>query len=108
MTLDEEKELSKLTKKLGFDYVEDLKANPKGDLDYKLLELAKYRQSIIYTKNNDKELSEAKAKKDMLEKPYKEDLRHNLDRQRLVTLIMKEKGFLEDKFLSKNEMEEGE
>ena len=105
-SLAEEKELIKLEKKFGPDFTRELRQMDKGQLDAKLLELAKYRTSIIDTKAKDRELELAKARASSLEKPYSDDLKANLEKQRFITLVMKDEGMLEDKFLSKENDEE--
>ena len=105
-SLAEEKELIKLERKFGPDFTRELRQMDKEELDEKLLELAKYRTSLIDTKAKDRELEIAKARASSLEKPYNDDLKANLEKQRFVTLIMKDEGMLEEKFIPKETSEE--
>ena len=105
-SLQEEKELIKLERKFGPDFTRELRQMDKDQLDTKLLDLAKYRTSIIDTQKKDQDLELAKARASQLEKPYKDDLKANLEKQRFITLIMKDEGLLEDKFLPKEKQEE--
>ena len=107
-SLAEEKELIKLERKYGADYTRELRQMDKEQLDAKLLELAKYRTALIDTKAKDRDLELAKARASSLEKPYNDDLKANLEKQRFITLVMKDEGFLEEKFLPKEEDNEGE
>lgn len=97
----DEKELVKLERKFGADFCLEVRKMDKKAIDNKLLELAKYRQALINTRDNDPALREAKQKANNLAYPYTRDLTANLEKQRLVTLIMIDEGLLEDEYLSK-------
>lgn len=100
-SLSEEKELIKLERKFGADFTRELRQMDKKQLDAKLLELAKYRTSIIDTMAKDRDLELAQARAASLKKPYTDDLKANLEKQRFITLVMKDEGMLEDQFLAK-------
>lgn len=87
----EHPESIKLEKKLGKEYVAELRNLSKTELDQKMLDLAKYEQELITTKNDDEELETAKDKVKNLESPYKQDLAFNKARRRFVSLLLKEK-----------------
>lgn len=91
---DNEKELTKLEKAFvrdgEEDYVRGLRTASFEQLEAKLNELSKHRESIADTKKRDRELNEAKALKSRLEAPYREQLSGNKKRSRLVYLIMQE------------------
>lgn len=102
MDIFDEKELTKLERKYGADFCLEVRKLDKEGFDKKLLELAKYRQSLINTRDNDPDLRDAKRKANNLAYPYTKDLTANLEKQRLVTLIMIEEGLLEDDYLPKD------
>lgn len=91
--LSSDTEVTKLEKKVGRDYTEDLRAMAKDDLEARLLQLAKYRQEIQTSKKNDEELEAAKDRVSFLSGPYRDALKDNDLKSRLVTLIMAEKGY---------------
>ena len=101
-------ELYKLSKKVGFNYTDELRKLSKEQLDNKILELAKYRQSILNTKKDDEELIKAKEKLKELEGPYKDDLKANLEKQRLISLVMQDMGLLEAIFLKSDSENQAE
>lgn len=91
--LMKDKEVIKLEKKLGADFANELRAMDKEQLEAKLLALAKYRQEIQSSKNADEELKRAKQRKADLEAPYRDSMKDNDLRSRLVSLVMEEKGY---------------
>lgn len=90
--LREEVEKTKIERALNDEeYVAELEGMSKVELEQKLLGLAKHEQEIISTKNNDDELNAAKRKASVLGSPYREQLKFNKLKARLVNLILKEK-----------------
>lgn len=93
--LSENKEIIKLEKKLrsepgGKDYIDELRASGIGELEFKLKELAKHKQAIITTRDNDDELKSAKSHAKVLAAPYGEQLKGNDLRSRFIGLLLQE------------------
>ena len=108
MDIFDEKELVKLERKYGADFCLEIRKLEKEGYDKKLLELTKYRQSIINTRDNDPDLRQAKSKAANLVYPYNRDLKANLEKQRLIALIMIDEGLLEEEYLAKDATSEEE
>ena len=87
-------EITKLEKKLGSEIASELRSLSVKELEYKLLQLAKHREAITTTKNEDEELSSAKEVVKELDAPYKEQLKENNLKSRIMALLITEKGDL--------------
>jgi hypothetical protein len=82
----------KLEKQLGSEYVDSLRALPKKELEFKLLELMKHSQAIDETKERDKDLIDAKNTYDEYKAPYTEQKSQNKKKQKMIYLILKDMG----------------
>lgn len=90
--LNEQKEIVKLERQIADEYlVAELRALPKKELEFKLLELAKHAQEIATTKSQDEELQNARSLVKELGTPYSEQLKNNKLKSRFIHLIIKEK-----------------
>ena len=76
--------------------LEELEHEGSSARELRFTNLAKHAQAIIETQDRDEELNQIKLKKKNLEAPYREQKRENTKLQRLVRLIMKENGEVED------------
>lgn len=92
----EEKEIIKLERYLKRegreDFVTEMMGASPAQLDSKMLGLAKHREEIQNTKDNDEELKKAKAEAKNLGSPYNDQMKMNKKLTRFVALLMKEKG----------------
>lgn len=88
----EEKGIVKIEKKLGTDFVNDLRSLSITDLEKRLLALAKYNEEILEAQKADGSLEDAKNLVKELNAPYKESLTDNKLRRNAVYLILQEKG----------------
>lgn len=90
-----ETELTKLQKsleKLGRqDFVELVDNAAPQELDSKILSLAKHREEIQSTKQNDPQLKEISDQKRELAAPYQEQLKANKVMARYAALVLKQK-----------------
>jgi len=89
--LREENELLKLEKTLGSEFVVEIRSLNSNELNQKLFQLAKYEQEIISAKNQDDKLLDAKELVKELNAPYRESLKANRQKARLVGLIISER-----------------
>jgi hypothetical protein len=89
--LREEKELLKIEKTLGSEFVAEIRSLKFDELNQKLFQLAKYEQEIITAKNQDDKLLDAKELVKELNTPYREALTVNRQKARLVGLIIAER-----------------
>ena len=89
--LYEDKEMVKLEKKLGTDYSNELRKMTIEELEDKLFHLAKYREEISESQNNDEQLRKMKEDIKELRTPYRESKTDNKFRSSLVYLILKER-----------------
>lgn len=92
LTLDEEiTKVERFIVKQGQqDFVDAMRASNVEQLDAKLLSLAKHRQDIRNTRDNDTELNHVKDQKRELEAPYREQLKMNEALTKFVALLLKE------------------
>lgn len=114
--MDDATELIKLEKKLrkstGGDLFVKEARQLDGDqdikgLEFKLKELAKHRQAIISTRQDDEELKKAKKVVTVLNRPYNEQLNAGSDKSRFIGLLLQEReGFDSSKGLTDNTDEE--
>ena len=88
---------SKLNNKHGESYVQNLLELSKKELEFKLLELAKHKEEVVTTRNNDEEYQLAKEKVKDLNAPYKEQLGENKLKARYIHLLIKDRFTDEDK-----------
>ena len=86
----EEKELIKLEKKLGGDLASDFRSLTTSELEFKLLQFAKYKEQIVSTRNADIDLQRAKDEVKELSAPYKEQLKDNELKSRFIALLLNE------------------
>lgn len=100
LTENEEIELAKLRKHFAkqgrTEMLNELEHESSSARELRFTNLAKHAQAIIETKDRDEELNQVKAKKKVLEAPYTEQKRENTKLQRLVRLVMKDRGEVED------------
>lgn len=73
-------------------FIEEIRGASPETLDSKLLGLAKYNQEIENTRNDDKELRDAKQHARDLGASYREQLNMNKKLARFIALIMSERG----------------
>jgi hypothetical protein len=94
--MDNELEATKLERYLnkeGFkNLVEEIRGASPDTLDAKLLGISKHNQDIQNTKNEDKELRQARERVSMLGASYREQLRNNAKIARFIALVMQERG----------------
>ena len=94
--LQDEREVIKLERDLRRegreDFIEQMRNAGVELLDSKLLGLAKHREAINDTQQNDEELRTAKAVASNLGAPYREQLTMNKKLTRFITLLRKEQG----------------
>lgn len=92
----DEKEIIKLERYLKREGREDFVTEMMGaspvQLDSKMLALAKHREEIDSTRNEDGDLKKAKNEAKMLGAPYRDQAKMNKKLTRFVALLMAEKG----------------
>ena len=96
LTLEKETtKLEKFLKKEGRqDFIDEMRAADAGQLEARLLGLAKHAQEITNTRDNDEELRKAKEHAKNLGAPYREQKKMNDKLARFVALMMQEKGII--------------
>lgn len=89
--LYDEKEKTKLERLVGDSFASEVARLQNKQLEEKLLALAKYEQEIITSKNNDDELIKARQHIKFLNEPYRDSLKLNKAKARLIALTLQER-----------------
>jgi hypothetical protein len=92
--MDLQKEITIIENKLkkieDESYANELRSLSTEDLNFKLLQMAKHREEIITTRNEDAEYQAAKELVKEMSAPYNEQTRINKLKSRFIALLLKE------------------
>lgn len=89
--LNEQLEITKLERKLDEGEASKFRGMTDKELEFELLQLAKHKEAIVTTRNEDQQLNSAKEVVKELNSPYVEQLKANKLKHRFIALLLAEK-----------------